>query len=331
MPIISLGVPAFSSSDQNAFTGPSRANATNPAQSWVSGAIPAWIAYDLSASPSDRRQKMLAAWYAPHDGDYISTAGFQPGAYVPVDYTLEVNSAAGGTTPPANGWIQVASVVGNVHSGAIHSFNAPGANWLRMNVLRGSDPSNVTLNLDVYSAAQGPGDSWLFMGDSITHITFMRAFSNLPSLVRALRGDHIPAVLEAGIGGTRTIDAVGTFDKTVQDFPGKFVVLSYGTNDDPSNFQMETLVQKVIALGKTPVVPHMPWADGAAIQSKGPIINGVIDGLYGKYPQILRGPDLWEFFKANPSYIPPGDVHPNSAGQEALRHQWATVMASVYQ
>ncbi len=330
MPIISFHAPAFSSSDQNSSTGASKANGTDPAQAWVSAALPAWVAYDLSAVPAAQRHPALVAWYALHVPDYLPQSGLQTGEYAPVDYTIEVNLAAGGGNPPVSGWTQTVSITGNARSGAMRPFDLGGANWLRMSFTRSSDPSTVGVNLDVYSAPQGPVDAWLFLGDSITHISMPRAFSDLPSLAHALKAEHWPAVIEAAIGGTRTVDAVAAFDNTVKEFPGKFVVLAYGTNDDPANYQMETLVQKVIALGKTPVVPHMPWSDRADIQAKGPTINAAIDALYLKYPQILPGPDLWAFFKANPSYLPPGDVHPNDQGREALRHQWAALMASVY-
>ena len=94
-------------------------------------------------------------------------------------------------------------------------------------------------------------------------------------------------------------------------------------------FQMETLVQKVIAAGKIPVVPHMPWSDSAMVQANAMLINMAIDALYAKYPQILRGPDLWAAFMNRTDLIPSGDIHPNGAGQTVLRQQWAAVMAAV--
>ena len=115
-------------------------------------------------------------------------------------------------------------------------------------------------------------------------------------------------------------------------FPGRYVVLAYGTNDNISQggvLQMETLVQHVLAAGKIPVVPHMPWSDTTGVQANGPIINQAIDALYAKYPQILRGPDLWTAFMNRTDLIPSGDMHPNSQGQEFLRQQWASVMAAV--
>jgi len=61
----------------------------------------------------------------------------------------------------------------------------------------------------------------------------------------------------------------------------------------------------------------------------GPAINAQIDALYVKYPQILKGPDLWAAFLDRTDLIPMGDVHPNSAGQVVLRQQWANTMAAV--
>jgi hypothetical protein len=158
------------------------------------------------------------------------------------------------------------------------------------------------------------------------------AWNDLPKLVNAMRPDRWPAVVDAAIGGTNTGTAVGVIDATMQGFPGRYVVLAYGTNDNVSGgsqFQMETLVQHVLAAGKVPVVPHMPWSNTSTIQTNGPMINKMIDALYAKYPQILRGPDLWAAFMNRTDLIPSGDVHPNQQGQEFLRAQWAAVMAGV--
>jgi len=72
----------------------------------------------------------------------------------------------------------------------------------------------------------------------------------------------------------------------------------------------------------------MPWSDSAG--TLGPAINAQIDALYTKYPEILRGPDLWMIFLNRTDLIPPGDIHPNAQGQEVLRAAWADVMAKAY-
>jgi hypothetical protein len=202
-----------------------------------------------------------------------------------------------------------------------------GANWVRLTVTKSSDPTSAGLDMDVYSTPHGPTDDWLFVGDSITHICLPYAFSDLPELVHDQRSDRRPAIIEDGIGGESTQVALTAFDDTVQNYPGLFVVLALGTNDHPDEFQMEALVQKVIALGRIPVIPHIPWSDEKV--TEGPMINQAIDALYAKYPEIMKGPDLWAAFENRTDLIPSGDVHPNDAGQEVLRKQWADMLAAV--
>ncbi len=327
MPILSLGVPAFASSSSNTSAGPEKANDGNPATSWVSASLPAWLAYDLSGASAASRQSVLVAWYAYRTEDFINTPA--PFMNLPEDYTIEINSAAGGGPAPATGWTQAATVTGNVNSGRHHLVALNGANWVRMKVTKASDPNNVGIDLDVHGTPSGPSDSWLFLGDSITFISLPRAFSDLPKLVHTDKPSYYPAIIDAAIGGTSTVNAVAAIDATMANFPGRFVALDYGTNDKSDQFQMESLITKVIAAGKIPVVPHMPWSDQRL--TLGPALNAQIDALYTKYPQVVRGPDLWAAFLNRTDLIPSGDVHPNSAGQEVLRMQWAAAMEKIYQ
>jgi hypothetical protein len=330
MPHISDGAPAFASSSANYQTVASAANDEDPLTAWSPSSLPAWIAYDLSTVPASQRQSALVVWNALHSGSYIN-ASTPSGADMPTDYVIEVNAAPTGSAPPTSGWSQVAAVASNLR-GTVETPIAMGAaNWIRMTVTGSTDPT-LAIDLDVFSTPYGATDSWLFMGDSITYITMPYAWNDLPKLVHTARPDRWPAVINAAIGGTNTSTAVSVIDDTMSGFPGRYVVLAYGTNDNVSqggNFEMETLVQHVLQAGKIPVIPHMPWSDIAHIQTNGPMINQAIDALYAKYPQILPGPDLWTAFMNRTDLIPSGDVHPNSAGQEFLRQQWATVMAAV--
>jgi hypothetical protein len=331
MPEISAGAPAFASSSSNYQGVASMANDNDPLTSWSPSALPAWIAYDLSAAPPSERRSALVVWNALHAGSYINTSA-PSGASMPTAYTIEVNAAPGGTAaPPTDGWTEVAAVTNNLRNTVETPIVMGGANWVRMSVTASTDPT-LSIDMDVFSAPHGATDAWLFMGDSITYITMPYAWNDVPKLVNTARSDRRPAVINAAIGGTNTSTAAAVVDDTMTGFPGRYVVLAYGTNDNVSQgatLEMETLVQDVIAAGKVPVVPHMPWSDTAAVQANGPIINHAIDALYAKYPQILRGPDLWTAFMGRTDLIPSGDVHPNSQGQEFLRQQWADVMAAV--
>jgi hypothetical protein len=332
MRLISRTAPIYGSNGPTAFRGPDLARDGVPNTGWSPTSLPGWLAYDLSATPVAQRQQGVVVWNGVHSYGYLSTSGSPPGDALPVDYTIEVNMAPGGGQPPTDGWSRVAGVQGNTLGSGQHVVQMGGANWIRLAITRSSDSSGgLEIDFDVYSAPNGATDSWLFMGDSITHITFPYAICDVPHRVNAINPDRWPAVIEAGIGGSGAGSTVGIIDDTIRVFPGRYVVLAYGTNDHANEFpaSMETLVQHVLAAGKIPVIPHIPWSSASNIQTDGPPENAAIDALYARYPQIVRGPDLWTVFMNRTDLIAPGDVHPNTMGQAELRAQWARVIAAI--
>lgn len=324
MPIISQDVPVFASSN-TANSTPTKAQDLDPKSNWTSTAIPAWLSYDLSSVPAADREQVLIAWYTGATLDFIND---KPNAdqHLPIDYTLELNKAAGGGEPPSDGWEVIETVTGNDRNTRQRLVKLDGANWIRMNVTKSSSSKEVGLDLDVHSAPDGATDSWLFMGDSITFMSTSYLFSDLPALVHGLAADRYPAIIPGAIGGTNTNTALEAIDSTMANFPGRFVTLNYGTNDHPNDYHMKELVERVIAAGKAPVVPHMPWAPDAMRQKEAKEINAIIDGLYETYPEIYRGPDLYAVFEDRTDLIPTGDIHPNDDGQAELRKQWAQAM-----
>jgi len=327
MPRISASAPAFSSGNANSSTSPSDANDNDPTTSWVPDQLPAWIAYDVSSAPAAQRQSILVVWNAEHAGSYLN-ATTPTGAMMPTDYTIEVNAAPGGT-PPTTGWTQVASISGNLRNTIESPVALAGGNWVRMSITGATDPQ-VAIDVDVFSAPGGASDAWMLMGDSVTYLAMSYAFSNLPMLVHAARADRWPAIINAAIGGTNTNTATLIIDDTMTGFPGRYVGLAYGTNDHSSSFEMEMLVQQVIAAGKVPVVPHIPWQDDPTVDTDLAVMNTAIDALYAKYPQILPGPDLWAAFENHPEYYPDGGgPHPNTVGEGVQRQAWADAMAAV--
>ncbi len=320
MQLLSRGVPVFAS------TGMAKdANDTQPNIAWSSTALPAWLTYDVSQVPLAQRQKVLLAWYC-YWADYL-VAMPKPEQMLPLDYVVETNAAAGAGQPPTDGWQEVAKVTANTKSARQHAFDLAGANWVRLTVTKSSDPAKVMLDLDLYSAPDGGSDGWLFMGDSITYMTTQRAFSDLPALVEKSQKGRVPLVVDGALGGTNTTTAQDIIETSLSEFAGRYVVLAYGTNDHPVEYKMESLVQKVIATGKVPVVPHVPWSNTKL--EEGPLLNQQIDALYAKYPELVKGPDLWQAFENHLEYTPAGDVHPNAEGQEVLRGEWAKTISAV--
>lgn len=320
MQLISRDVPTFASSGMA-----KNANDAQPNIAWSSDALPAWLAYDVSAVPQEQRQQVLLAWYC-YWADYLVDIP-KPEQMLPLDYVVETNAAPGGGQPPAAGWQEVGKVTANAKSARQHLFDLASSNWVRLTVSKSSDAAKVMIDLDLYSAPAGGSDAWLFMGDSITYMTTQRAFSDLPALVEKAQKGRVPLIVDGALGGTNTSTAQEIIETSLAEFEGRYVVLAYGTNDHANEFQMESLVQKVIALGKVPVVPHVPWADGKL--EEGPLLNQAIDDLYSKYPALIKGPDLWQAFQNRTDLIPKGDVHPNAEGQEFLRGEWAKLISSV--
>lgn len=325
MPLFSRGLPAFSSV---ASSTPAVANDGDPMSAWFTGnSLPGWIAYDLSGVSDDKKAKALIAWYAPKAGAYLMNAMTAPNDQAPVDYKLEASSAAGGGEPPASGWEEVATVTGNARNARQHLADLSGKNWLRMTITKGTAGNGVAIDLDVHSAPNGASDCWMLMGDSITNISTLYAFDDIPKLVNQAAAGRNPCIVPAAIGGSNTVTAQEVVDDNLRYFPGRFVTLAYGTNNHASDFDLEPLIAKVYAAGKVPAIPHMPWSSAENVQTEGPMINAKIDALYEKYPDVFRGPDLWEAFKERPDLIPAGDVHPNNAGQAELRKQWAQAIS----
>src|SRR5205823_13186162 len=109
MPLISRGVPVSASSQIYPIAWASDADySTN----WR-GALPGWIAFDLSSVPAAHRAQVIIAWYndpatSPYDHTLVGE-----GAYNSLRaYTVQANAASGGATP-APGRLTRATVTGS--------------------------------------------------------------------------------------------------------------------------------------------------------------------------------------------------------------------------
>ncbi len=257
-------------------------------------------------------------------------------------------------------------------------LSAKDYNWVRMRATRSdgtTENEDVDINMDVYDVSGGATDSWLFLGDSITAYAMKvnnvgysgTAIAGLKSFAQMINAgnstatapsagnlfsfpanpDFFPAQTNGGIGGTTAADALETdtayggqvrIDYWLAQFPGKYVCLSYGSNDVNTGVlndttavtaaydNLATLVQKVIAAGKVPCIPHMPWANTTSIQSNGPLLNAKIDMLYATYPSLIHGPDLFTLFENNQALISADNLHPADEGDRAYRQAWAQAM-----
>ncbi|HWS69785.1 MAG TPA: GDSL-type esterase/lipase family protein [Steroidobacteraceae bacterium] len=352
MTLISRGVPIVASS---ALYHATSANDGDYSTEWRSNGAPATLALDLSSVPAAQRQNIWLVWY--NDGSYAYDHALinQPGYNNAGSYTIEANAAPGGGAAPATGWVPLASLSGNVLHSYSHYLNFAGYNWIRGNFAV-SDGSvlnaDIALNLDVYSANNGVTDGWFFNGDSITancmrHNRVLAQDQNNPGAqvtiatpsfgvqVNAIVGNNTPMQENGGIPGFTSGNMVAYLAGWVQHIPSRYVTINLGTNDAVNSgnaaafyANMEHLVQAVLAAGKVPVVPTIPYSTDPKRMANIPALNDQIRALYLAYPIIVPGPDLWSYFMNNPQYISTDQVHPNAQGCVAYRTLWSQYAAS---
>jgi lysophospholipase L1-like esterase len=348
MELISRDVPAYCppvKTDQPA----SNANNSNYGDAWrsrsaPSGKSPVWLAYDLSKVPAQKKESVLLVWYngdtSPYDHTLI-TAAEEPGRNLPGAYAIEVNPAPGGSLPDA-GWAVVATAGKNTLHSRQHVFSMKGANWVRISAIE-SDGSkgntDVSLNMDVFDASGGTEDNWIFIGDSITQMSMHhQAFAckmgsgTFAELINAKHKGNFPVQENGGTGYMQSSDGAKHINEWLALFPGKYVALSYGTNDawngiKPEDFyaNYKTMVEAVIKAKKTPLVPKIPWSSTIdKIRANGAGLNKQIDRIYKEYPRVIKGPDFWEYYKKYPELLSADGVHPSwPDGLFAYRNAWA--------
>jgi lysophospholipase L1-like esterase len=348
LPMISRELPVYSSGGSLPATN---ANDSDYGSLWrSSGNMPVWIAYDLSAVPEEQRGIVVVAWYADNYNFNYSLLTNEVRYNCPGIYTIDAHAAPGGIQPPAEadpGWVTLASVsILNPYHSRQHVVNLTDGstvyNWLRMRVTQVNGSvwnQDVAINLDVHDAHRGVEDDWIFFGDSITagamnHIP--RGDATFSQIIHGRYPACFPVQQDSGIGGWSTPDGVAAIPGWLAIFPGRYVGISYGTNDawwvSPSQFyaNYETIVKAVLVSGKIPVIPSIPW-NRASSAERIPALNAQLDELKAAYPQILSGPDLWTFFQNHQDLISTDNIHPTEEGYAAYRRQWAEAMLfSVY-
>lgn len=339
MKLISRGVPAYASS------GNARAaNSGGYRSGWRSSGVPATLTYDLSSVPAANRQRVYLVWY--NDATYPFDHGIAggPGYNNVKAYTIEVNSAPGRGQPPESGWQAVESVANNTLHSRDHVVAFAGYNWIRLNATATDGTTqnfDVSIDMDIYDASSGVNDGWFFFGDSITancmgHWTTPES-ENFINRVGAKTG-VFPAEQNAGMPFWTSGDGLKHLPAFLELFHGQYVTLALGTNDaagnaNPEGFysDLEKLSGEILAAGKTPVVPTIPWSRDPIHAKSIPGLNDAIRKLYRKNPRVIPGADLFDLFSRHQEYISQDNVHPSKEGCLAMRAAWAdAAIDSVY-
>jgi lysophospholipase L1-like esterase len=339
MPKVSRGLPTYA----NYVESPA-SNAVDADYStvWRTGHVAAagdsnWLAIDLSSVPAAQRTTIYSVWFNEYGYNYDTANA--PSYTLPGDFAIEGNGAPGGGPPPATGWTTLASTTGNLLSSGANLLAFSGYNWMRFECTASAanvaaQNGDTSLQWNLYDAHVG-NDGWKFGGDSITANSMGHQLTNdsFDQLVHA-RIVNDPAFEMAGDGGWSTATMLANIDAFLANFPGRYFGLALGTNDAPGNdpaaygANMTLLVNKVLAAGKVPVVPTIPYTAEPA-HADIPAYNAEIEALYATYgAQLVKGPDLYTVIYDGRAtmFTNPTDLHPNATGNAAIRQAWASAM-----
>jgi hypothetical protein len=339
MTLISRGVRSYASSGKA-----SLANDSTYTTQWRSAGVPATLAYDLSTVDPSKRQSIYLVWYNDDSYGYQHTP--QEHGYNNLEsYTIEANTAAGGSAPPESNWVVLDSVQNNYKLSLDHVVPFKGYNWIRINASASDgSPQNydIALNMDVYDASNGVTDGWLFIGDSVSagamgHRDLSLGADSFTNQVGALSG-IFPAEQNGGMPAMTSSSMLGLLPSFLKTFHGKYVVLSLGPTDSagngpPEDFynNMAILIKEVLAADKVPLVPTIPWLRDSNRLAHIPALNAQISKLYAKFPGLIPGPDFYSYFRDHQDLISADNLHPTAVGFSAMRSQWAALAAqSIY-
>lgn len=299
-----------------------------------------YVAFDLSTLPLAQRQMWCLAWYMDTtNGTYDYTLFGSTPSNLPASYTIQLNTAAGGSYP-ATGWSTVVTVANSTYNSRQHIINAAGANWVQILItaINGSVANNNAAieSIDIYDISSSNADNWLIPGDSITDQGWNHG--TLPGIAILINQSlaNFPLMQAAGIPGYTADQMVLVLPTWLTLFNGKYVILNLGTNDANeggvplADYQanMQTMLTAIINAGFTPIMQKtICYGLTANIQANGPTVNAALAALFAANPQCIQGPDLWAFFQANQSLISGDGIHPTLPdGYAAYQQQWVDAL-----
>jgi lysophospholipase L1-like esterase len=334
---ISVGRPAFSGQSMKPA---SAAFDEDYGTAWRSGRKPTpdapdWIAVDLSAVPAEQRETVYSVWFNEAGYNYDTADGYSYA--LPGDFEIQ-SHAPGGGRPPTTGWVTLASRHGNTFSSGADLLHLGGATWLRF-VCTATAKNAAPMNEDTQLQwelhdAHANVDAWKFVGDSITSNSMGHRGTNdaFDQLVHH-QMPNLPAFEMGGHSFWTSGTVLGVIDAYLASFPGRYVGLALGTNDgDPEAYrrQMRSIIDKVLAAGKIPVLPTVPYTAEPQHMPLIPRLNAVVRELYASYgARLVVGPDLYTVLYDGRATLFDADkdlLHPNERGNAAIRRAWADAM-----
>lgn len=330
--LLSRGLPVF------ATTG-TAANATSSNYNNVctSTGTPQEIAIDISGLNAGQKTSNELYWWNVGSQFYFdyTHAGGLGGSLTngPVNYTIDGNTAAGGTKP-TSGWTNLATVTSNVYTSRKHAISLTGYNWVRLNVTSSSN-TNIAIKVDLYDVSQGSAFT-LLIGDSRVNYSM---YSNNPSnnatygttscecftnLIQPVTGWYVPAV-NMGMSGFNSTDVSPLISGWLTDFPGaQYATVNLGTNDanqgafsSAFTTAMTSIVNTLQGAGITVFLETIGGTTDSTVNGRLPSYNSAIASIISS-TGCRAGLDMLTLYNSNLGLM--GDaLHMGSAGQALQR------------
>ncbi|MCL2179156.1 MAG: SGNH/GDSL hydrolase family protein [Proteobacteria bacterium] len=305
--------------------------AGKPAVSGSKVVLP-WAAVRLAKS----YRRILVQWTASGNTDYNQTIYGGPGSYA-ILFSADSSNGEDGE------WRSVVEVQNNRVRTRSHLVELqPGEVFLRFEIrAAAADCYQYGVQIDELSlfdmsmCKEGFAcDTWAFVGDSITAMSFDNSAQHRPSFADGVQaGDarRSPLVLNGGIGGEGVRQIEQRIEGMLDDNPAIYYwAIGIGSNDSAGNNTnvkpfaqtLEGVVKKIIAKGRMPILAKIPYASDGQHETI-PVFNKAIGELTKKY-KLPKGPDLYTHFKSHPNQLADG-LHPTDEGVKALQSLWAEV------
>jgi acyl-CoA thioesterase-1 len=181
-----------------------------------------------------------------------------------------------------------------------------------------------------------PAPRVVMLGDSLTAGYGLRLSQALPAVVeRRLEEAGIAAeVVNAGVSGDTTADALNRYEFSVGDLQPDLVVIALGANDFLNGYPPETpranLAELIgLARADAPVVALL----GVELPGAPPAFGPRLAAYAAIYPELARDegvplmPSMLEAVTGRPELLMPDGVHPTAEGVEAIAADVADFLA----
>lgn len=334
MPLISVGKPVFGTGVPGRMADGGFGYVDDPG-AWAS-TTGSWVAVQVGAGPS----QVLVGISSDLVGSSYTANSF-------ASYRLQTSPDS--TNGVDGTWTTRVTVTGNPVMSREHLIAFSGESWVKL--ILDSAAGDRLDELLVWDASAGTPDTFVGLGDSITHgwmqrLTFFGG-GNTPSFqtrCASRRPGHFPLQVNCGATGQGSAYWQSNIASVLAMHADcKYWLVAVGINDAttmPSGLAsfrsaMTSVLEAIVAAGRVPIVARVSWT-GAAGYGGGDyetcqiryLNDNGIDWLIANVPGVRRGPDLYAVTYANRvAWALETDPHPNNEGQKGWSETWAAWVA----